>query len=562
MLPQFSFLSLLSKTLFFAKRTPFVLAIGALLCGGMIAWAMPPSSLWICAFFGFSGYYALYALTKTPLAAFGLGFSFGFGYFVTGLWWIGNALLVEGSEFRWVWPLSVIGLPTLLSLLVAVFVGLARLLSRPRSLTGYATFCLMLGVSEWVRTHAFSGFPWNLYGYVWADSLPMAQISYLIGAHGLTFLTVCWASFAGFAFLPAEEHKRKSILNRQKMIAFLIVVSTLLLSFGYGTHRLVINPTAYNMDVGLVVVQPNIPQTMKWDPEKIQNNFLKTLSLSRTGIFGGTQPKTLVLLWPETAMSPSIYNRHENITALSDLLSSYRPDTYLITGILRPASQNTEGKNASHSAPWANSILVMDKSLLALSAYNKTHLVPFGEFIPFQRFIPLKPVTAFEGFERGNGSVTLSNTGTIPPFSPLICYEVIFPDEAIDPLSEIKPKWIVNVTNDGWYGNSAGPHQHFAQARMRAIETGLPLIRAANTGISGIFDPYGRAIDRGEIGQEAVLLSRLPLAVPPAPNATPLFAWFQHNPKVKQLFFPFTFLVWFSFLSIVYASRKDGPFSE
>lgn len=445
---------------------------------------------------GIAALYLLYARTETALQAFAAGFFFAIGYFVTGLWWIGNALLIEGNDFAWVWPISVIGLPTLLAFFTATFLGVARIISKPKTLQGALTFAFFLTVSEWARGHAFTGFPWNLYGYTWADTLAMAQGFYLFGAYGITFVTLVWASLLGYAVIGEKQ----TIKGRACWIgAVLLSIASL---YGWGAMRLANNPTQYNDNAGVVVVQPNIAQTMKWDPQATEDNFSKTVSLSEGAEFGPIVPRSVFIVWPETAISPSIYMQTQHVDRMQRMLRSYKSDAYLITGILR----RDDTKNP---VTFSNSIAFLDSDMTTLDLYSKFHLVPFGEFIPLQKYIPLKPVAAFSGFERGPGAETISRAN-VPPFSPLVCYEIIFPDAVAQKYANVRPQWIVNATNDGWYGDSAGPHQHFAQTRLRAIEEGIPVIRSANTGISGIIDSYGRVLDRAEIGQEAALTSLLP----------------------------------------------------
>lgn len=469
--------------------------------GWVSAFAMAPSSLWPCLFAGLSTLYWLYSKTGTGPQAFLTGFFFALGYFITGLWWIGNALLVEGNDFAWVWPISVIGLPTLLGLFTGTFLSCARMIAAPSRFAGYLVFCLFLTVSEWARGHAFTGFPWNLYGYVWADHLPMAQASYYTGAYGLTFVSVLWAALAGFLVVAQAGWRVKAALAAAAIVS---IAAT----YSLGQSRLSGNEQKLDRRNGLVVVQPNIPQDMKWDPVAIQANFEKLMSLSRDALFAEPYPENIVIVWPETAVSPSVYTVPDNMEAIRSLLQSYKKgNAYLVTGILlRRYGENDE-------VSYSNSVSMLDKNLEPVGVYDKTHLVPFGEFIPFQDWIPLKPVAAFKGFEAGSGAVTLSHK-TVPPFSPLVCYEVIFPD---DVTALPRPDWIVNVTNDGWYGDSAGPYQHFAQTRLRAIEEGLPVVRSANTGISGVIDAYGRVIESAAIYHEAAIATYLPVALPAQP---------------------------------------------
>lgn len=472
----------------------FLFCALCILSGWIAAFSMQPVSFWPALFVGISGLYYLYSKTSTGPQAYAAGFLFAIGYFVTGLWWIGNALLVEGNEFAWVWPISVIGLPTLLGLFTGLFLSIARILSNPKTLKGFFCFIFFLTVSEWSRGHAFTGFPWNLYGYVWADYLAMAQGYFLFGSFGMTFISLIWAATLGW-IVVSKDFKAHNLGD------ILPTIITMAAMFFWGTQRLNNNPTVFDEANMVVVVQPNIEQNMKWDPDVIQDNFLKLNSLSKGPLFEGDNPKNIFVVWPETAISPAIYTKTENMNAIADMLRGYGRNAYLVTGILI----RNEGDG---DVNYTNSVSMLNSNLDVLNIYSKTHLVPFGEFIPFQDWIPLTPVAAFKGFERGDGTTTVSYAD-IPPYSPLICYEIIFPDKVVAPSGE-RPRWIVNATNDGWYGFSAGPYQHFAQTRIRAIEEGLPVIRSANTGISGIIDSYGRVVESAGIYQEAALVSPLP----------------------------------------------------
>lgn len=500
-----------------ARFQKTLFCLGCILCGWVSAFAMPPASVIPAVFIGLSALYWLYARTANAGGAFAAGFFFALGYFTTGLWWIGNALLVDGNEFAWVWPISVIGLPTLLALFTGTYLAISRMVAAPGTVKGFLAFAFFLTFSEWARGNAFTGFPWNLYGYAWSDVVPMIQISRWTGAYGLTLMTVVCAAAAGFLLVWKTGNKQKAILAS-------LVILTIAGSYALGAMRLAQNPTQYDRETKIVVVQPNIPQDMKWDPVETQNNFLKTLSLSRGGT-AETQAKNTFIVWPETAISPAVYTLPENIAAMANMMAAYDGTTpYLVTGILRRFEK--DGANS-----YANSIAVFDSRLRPLATYDKTHLVPFGEFIPFQDYIPLKPVAAFKGFERGHGATILSVPGAAA-FSPLICYEVIFPDN-VTPRTGERPRWIVNVTNDGWYGLSAGPHQHFAQTRLRAVEEGIPVIRSANTGISGIIDAYGRVIDFANLNEEAIMVSFLPL-----------------NADLKNPFWPWIFQTLLLFLAL------------
>lgn len=442
--------------------------------------SMPPWHIWPLAALGFSLFYTLFAGTKTSRQAALCGWLFGFGYFVFGLSWIANALLIPGNTYAWAWPLAAAGLPALLAFFPACAFGLTRkIVNAPDSLSGFLFFVAAFCIFEWLRGHIFTGFPWNLAGYTWGGTLSMAQICALIGIYGLTFLSVLWFTLPGF-LLVGNPSKRARII----LIALTVVTAGG--AFIYGAHRLSAHPTLLRDDILIYLVQPNIPEEHKWNPQKTADNFHKLLKLSDTG--PGSEGKTTLIVWPETAVSDYLLANKKASAALHDMLSRYKDPVYILAGILR----HEDGKNADKKdTRYFNSLVVFDSNALPVATYDKSHLVPFGEYIPFQKFTLLKPIVNFSGFVQGPGPQTLRIPG-IPSFSPLVCYEIIFPGAVVN--SHDRPDFIVNVTNDAWYGDSAGPRQHFAMTRFRAIETGIPVIRSANTGLSGATDAYGRIL--------------------------------------------------------------------
>jgi apolipoprotein N-acyltransferase len=364
-----------------------------------------------------------------------------------------------------------------------------------------------LTVSEWLRGHLLTGFPWNTFGYALTSPLPLAQGAALMGIWGLTFLAVV---IYGSPAALADEHKGAAR-------PWLLPASCAVLLAGlalYGTLRLRANPTAYVDGVRLRIMQPNLQQDEKFNYSQKQQVMERYLALSdrasgprSTGIRDVTH-----LIWPESAF-PFFLTRDAG--ALAQIAALLPPGTVLITGAVRAP----EGVPDAAVTRAYNSVYVIDHDGSILSVYDKVHLVPFGEYLPFQDFLEqlgLQQITKMRGgFIPGDRRRTLK-VPRAPDVLPLVCYEIIFP-EAI-PRSE-RPGWIVNLTNDGWFGASAGPYQHFQQARIRAIEQGLPLVRAANTGISAVVDPFGRTIDSLPLGTEGVLDARLPRATALTPYA-------------------------------------------
>lgn len=473
------------------RYTPY---IASLLAGWIAAFAMPPVGFWPCILIGFSLLFYYWHQTTTYKSAFFTAFLFGIGYFTTGLWWIGNALLVEGNEFWWVWPVSVIGLPTLLSFFTGLFAAIAKVFYKDVRLSSWIGFSALITLSEWVRGTIMTGFPWNLYGYAWNKDLALMQSVSLFGAYTLTLITVLIATLPAVLWLLRPD-------KRRMMTAAIASTCIALMLYGFGSWRLN-QGVQLNEDIVVRVVQANIHQTLKWDPSQTIPNFEKHLALSSKEKI----PQKLFILWPETAIPPVLLDNDIARDKIETMLSAQSAQgAYLLSGAL-------VHRNDEKGERYYNAMLAFDKHAAVRASYAKTHLVPFGEFIPFQQWIPIKPVVRFQGFERGDGPTTYA-IDDMPSFSPLVCYEIIFPGRTVD--THNRPAFLAAVTNDGWYGDSAGPRQHFFQVTVRAIEEGLPAIRSANTGISGVVDSYGRVLAKSELFQETSIDHALPSALPP-----------------------------------------------
>lgn len=458
------------------------------MAGATLSFIQAPYHLWPLLFLSFGLFYFLYAQVQTKMQAFLTGFVFALGYFVLGLSWIGNALLVEGNEYRWAWPLAVIALPALLSFFTALYTTISYIVFRKHQLSGLIGFCVCIALSEWVRGHVFTGFPWNLYGYGWISVLPIAQSVSFIGPYGLTFLTIFWGAVAGFYALNPSAHKAPII----------VAALTFVTLYGVGIVRMS-EPVRYHEGLNIHLVQANIEQKDKWNPEKLVDNFQAHIDLSM--MRSDDLNSKNMIVWPETSLPPSFLNSPAVRERIQSILGK---DDILLAGALEITSDLETKKSLYHNSLtlWTNQIKDFER------VYSKRHLVPFGEYIPFQGYIPLKTVTQFSGFQRGGNDEAVEIKG-FPPFLPLICYEIIFPE-----VKNITQKeFILTVTNDGWYGMSAGPYQHFTQARFRAIEQGVPVVRSANTGVSGVIDPYGRVVQKSSLGSLSVITSQLPMNI-------------------------------------------------
>ncbi len=430
------------------------------------------------------------------------GFAFGFGYFLAGLWWIGAAFFVPGDNYQWLAPFAVLGLPAFLALFPALGCALARLVwsAGPARILALA---FGLGVSEWLRGHVLTGFPWNEFGYALANLPFVGQMASIVGVEGLTPLTI--AIFAMPAVLGDEGPNRY-----RPVIAAILVLAAFA---AFGAARLALAGPAPLSDVRLRIMQPNLPQDDKFRPALKNEIMARYLALSdrRTSPEHEGLANTDILIWPESAFPFLLSKAPDALAQIGGLL----PDgTVLLTGAAR-------AEDSVKPPRIYNSVHALGPDGSIIDTYDKVRLVPGGEFFPFQGFfedtLGLRVVTRLPGgFTAGDAprNMTLPN-GTV--FGPLICYEAIFPNGTIDP--DTRPGALLNVTNDGWFGDTAGPHQHFAQARMRAVEQGLPLIRAANTGISAVIDPWGRVQASLPVGVDGVIDALLPLPGPVTPYA-------------------------------------------
>jgi len=462
----------------------------AWLAGCLCALGLPPFNLFPILWLSFPLLGILLSGTAKTSHAFWLGWCFGFGYFLVGLYWIAAALFVAIKQFYWLLPFTIAGLPAML----ALYYGIATLLWRRfhcHGTQGAVLLALVFSAADYLRGHLFTGFPWNLFGYVWTDTLPVAQSISLFGIYGLTLITLLAACLPLALITPSRGARAANLVATGLIIALAL----------WGSDRLQ-SPTEFLPDTYVRIVQPNIPQAMKWQSSERENNFQLLLALSA---MPSQQPLTHII-WPESAVA---YFLADDSGQRNRLAAALPPHTILLTGGDRRTANFTTGR-----WDYYNSLLALDTTGTLLATYDKFHLVPFGEYVPFQSFGPVATATAGMGsFKSGNAPQTMTLPG-LPPFSPLICYEIIFPDAVTTTdTSQPRAQLLINVTNDGWYGNTAGPYQHFAIARMRAIESGLPLLRSANTGISAVIDAYGRTIHSLPLGTKNVLDFSIPRAI-------------------------------------------------
>ncbi|MBS0524943.1 MAG: apolipoprotein N-acyltransferase [Proteobacteria bacterium] len=448
----------------------------------LAALAMPPLFWLPFGVLGIMGLVWLWDTAPTARIAGLRAWAWGLGHFTVGSYWIVEAFFVPPADFAPLAVPAVLGLAIVLGIFPAAAAWTAKKLAlRWPYLAGHYRRLVLLAIAwtaaEWVRGHIFTGYPWNPLGHVWAFATPLLQSASLVGVYGLGTLS--------FMILAAPA------AGWRASVAALLAVGV-----AGGAGRAVMGAVDAPTTAPLIrIVQPNIPQAEKWRPESRAAQLKKLIDLSRRDGFD----KLAAVVWPETA-SPFIIQ--PDSPGLAMLAVAAPRGGYLLTGTARAGDNIQDGV-------W-NSLLAIDPEGVVKATYDKVHLVPFGEYIPFHKEWP--PLTGLIGrgsFEKGEAFATLSLPG-LPPFSPLICYEAIFPGAVTGPGA--RPAWLLNITNDAWFGTSSGPYQHLTSARLRTVEEGLPMIRAANTGVSAVIDAFGRVIASLDMEQTGVIDHVLPPA--------------------------------------------------
>jgi len=449
---------------------------------------------------------------RPQLAAAEIGWWWGFGYFLAGLYWIGEAFLVEAEVFAVFMPLAVILMPAGLALFYGAATALAALLWQSGAWRVLA-LALSLSAMEWLRGHVLSGFPWNVLGYALTYPLALMQSAAFLGIYGLTLLAVL--VFALPPILWGEATPRLPG-RRTRVMALAAALLPPLLLAAFGHARLALAGVDTVSGVTIRIVQPSVPQREKWRPEHQGRFFQDHLDLSARDPAGKADNLAGIthVVWPEAAMPFPPLDTPEALAAIADLLPE---GTVLIAGATRAERSSATSANVRR---FFNSLLVFGQRGLLLTLYDKIRLVPFGEFLPLRgvlQAIGLRQLSARGGFDSGPSPRPILQIPGLPAVVPLICYEAIFPGAIVQ--GPERPAVIINLTNDGWFGNTTGPHQHLHQARVRAVEEGLPLVRAANNGVSAAFDAYGRILGQLDLNARGVIDVPLPLALQPPPYA-------------------------------------------
>ena len=462
--------------------------VGAFIAGAAAVLTLPPFSILAL---GPAAYGALFLLVRDriPLVAGAMGWLFGLGYFGFGLSWIAESFQIDAERFGALAIPAVAGLSALLALFPALAMALFILLCRSRLVGGVVAsflFAACWAGAEWLRGHVLTGFPWNLAAYALADFDALRQPAAWLGSYGLSFLVILASVLLAQAILARGASRWLTLLF------FALVVGGLWVSGQVRISR----PMPEATGISLRIVQGNVPQRNKWAPGSAPATLSRYLRLSAQG------DPVDALLWPETAY-PGFLDENED--AKRRIAEALRGGRVLLTGAPDRTARGAEPR-------YFNTIQAYDGSGTILTGYAKHHLVPFGEYVPFGDWLPMDRLTAGLGdFTPGPGPRTLAVPG-LPLLGAAICYEIIFPGHVVD--DEIRPNWIFNATNDAWFGTSIGPEQHLASARMRAVEEGLPVIRAANTGISAVIDANGTIIEALGLETTGIIDSGLPAALP------------------------------------------------
>lgn len=481
----------------------------AALAGAIATLALPPAHALPLLWLAFPALVLLLRGSERKRNDFAVGFAFALGHHVTGLYWISAALFTDIGRFWFMLPFALLGLPALLGLFLGAGTLAHGWLRRRFGLTGWAeaaSLALAWTAVEYARGHVLTGFPWNLIGYAWVPVLPVLQVASVVGIYGLSLLTVLVAA------MPATVSGSKP--SWRPAIAGLVGLG---LVASWGGWRMEGEGLGNVEGVQLRLVQPNIPQTLKWKEEAKVENLRRLMDLSMAP---GWSQITHVI-WPETAV-PYLLSSDDNDPDQKPLLQALAgvapPDGALITGANR-LSRDADGRPVFH-----NSMFALSAGGHVVASFDKFHLVPFGEYLPLRGLLPagMKAVAAGADFTAGPAPRAVPLPGA-PDASPLICYEVIFPG-AVMPAADggERPSWLLNLTNDAWYGQTAGPHQHFAITIVRAVEEGVPLVRVANTGISGVIDAYGRVRGALPLGGSG----NIDIPLPQRARFVPLYADF------------------------------------
>ncbi len=484
------------------------------LLGSVSASSFAPLYFFPLAMVAFSGWFLIGNICKNNKESFWVGWCFGFGQFVFGVYWICISLFVDISKFFWLLPFALFLIPAILAIYIGLVLLLVNFIAQKLVIDGWRKILLLAVIwvfFEYLRTILFTGFPWNLLGYSLLFSLPLSQVASVTGVYGLSLLAIilycCPALFFKFC-----NNKTKFHFDKKFQPFFTSLTLCISLIWLAGFHRLNSFQPSFFPNAAFRLVQPVIKQENKWDSEHRYNSFLENINLSRQQGFD----KINYVVWSESAV-PYIINPTTSYGLLGDIASAAPKGGFVITGALRAEFEEDSNQWGRKISKIWNTIFVVDDQAKVAANYDKNHLVPFGEYVPFADALPFisKITHGAVNFSQGRGLKTITLNNTTPSFSPLVCYEAIFPGNVIDKTNP--PQFLLNLTNDAWFGSSSGPYQHFDMVRMRSIENGMPTIRVSNNGISGLIDPVGEIVAAIPLNKKGIvdvmLMKNLPTTI-------------------------------------------------
>jgi len=507
----------------------------SIVAGAVFALGQAPYDLWALGVVGLVAVFVLIRLLPTGWT--GIGWAFGLGYFGLGLGWIVEPFQVDAAATGWMAPFALVGIAAGLALFWGLaFWGAAQLgRGRAGSVWPGSVWALVVfwAAAELARAYVLTGFPWAHVAYLWAPS-PAIQWVSVVGAHGLGLLTLTLAALTAqvlVPFVPTVTGRGSAQSMQRRSLSALAALALAAVLIGGGAW---LAPQGADLADRPTVrlVQPNAPQEEKWDRAKAQMFFERQVDFTAAPPAAGSQPPALTI-WPETALPMLLAHADEALAVISEAAG---PVTPVVVGVQR-----------EENGAYYNSLIVTGTDGAVTQLYDKHHLVPFGEYMPwaelFARFDILGlAVRAQGGFASGAGPA-LIDLGPLGKAVPLICYEAVFPQDVHG--APGRADMLLQITNDAWFGQWSGPYQHLAQSRIRAIEQGLPMLRSANTGVSAVIDGGGRILGQIPLGQAGYI--DLPVPPPLAPT-----------PYSRTGDLPVLVLLLVLSLAVVFTTRSDS----
>ncbi len=475
------------------------------LCGAFTSFALPPFYLTPLCFLTFPIFIVLLDSiqniknNKKKFFTFALSCGiFGFSYFICGLWWLCNAFLTDLDSFGWAIPLAILVPPLYLSLYwfcSGFIVGLLW----TKGIARFFALAFALGLAEWLRAFLFTGFPWNSLGYTAMPTPMFMQSDAIVGLYGMNILAVLVYS------LPTVL-----LTDEKKKLALFLCLSLILIHSGFGFYRLhTIENTAEDQKktYWVRIIQPSIQQNVK-----LRNNTREAMLEAHMNLSAipttDKNPEPDFIVWPEASVPYLLYDKSSISMHIASLL---KPKQWAMIGAVRVSNDPPYSQ-----IQYFNTIAVINAQGNILNTSDKLHLVPFGEYLPYQNLLKKIGLRILADNIGGYSAAHVRKTVTMPngfSYLPLICYEAIFPHEMT--FKGAPPQAIINVTNDAWFGVTPGPYQHLQQAQLRAVELGIPLIRAANNGISAVIDSYGRIVVALAQNTVGIIDSQIPSPITP-----------------------------------------------